>query len=176
VTAVASVYDLRFERVPNALTYAVLIAAPIAHFVAGAALHGFAAGLVAGGWSLAGAALCGAIPWICWRFFDSFGGGDVKLLAAIGAVCLPRVGIAIEFYALVVGSVFGLGRLAWEGTLFRTLGRSLALAVNPLLPKAHRRAVPREQMTWMRFAPATFGASILCALSLWASTAHAVTP
>jgi prepilin peptidase CpaA len=161
--AVASVYDLRSGTIPNWLSLGTLALAPVAHFTWGIATGGLGAGLSACGWSIAGAALCGAIPWLCWRT-GSFGGGDVKLLAALGALCLPRVGMTIEFYAMVVGALFAMGRLAWNGALFRTLGNSLALAVNPLLPKSRRRKVPLEAMTAMRFAPAVFGAVLLCTL------------
>jgi len=164
--AVASVYDLRFGRIPNWLSLGVLAAAPVVHFALGAATHGFAAGLSAGGWSIVGGRPCGAIPWLCWRS-GSFGGGDVKLLAATGALCLPRVGMTIEFYSMIVGAVFAMGRLAWDGALFKTLGNSVALAVNPLLPAAKRRQVPVEAMTPMRFAPAIFGAAVLCAISIF---------
>jgi prepilin peptidase CpaA len=161
--AVASVYDLRSGKIPNWLSLGALAVAPVAHFAWGAATHGFGAGLSAGGWSITGAVVCGVIPWLCWRT-GSFGGGDVKLLAAIGALCLPRVGMTIEFYSMVVGSIFAMGRLAWNGALLRTLGNSLALALNPFLPKRSRRTIPAEAMTAMRFAPAVLGAVLVCAL------------
>ncbi len=160
-TAVAAAYDLRSGKIPNWLSLGVLAIAPLAHFGWATATQGLSAGVSAGGWSIAGALLCGAIPWICWRT-GSFGGGDVKLLAAIGALCLPRIGMTVEFYSMVVGSVFAMGRLAWNGALLRTLGNSLALVLNPILPKQHRRKVPKEAMTAMRFAPAVFGAVLLC--------------
>jgi prepilin peptidase CpaA len=161
--AVASFYDLRSGNIPNWLSLGVLAAAPLGHFIWGAATEGLHAGLVAAGWSLAGAVACGFIPFLAWRT-GSFGGGDVKLLTAIGALCLPRNGLSIEFYAMVVGSIFGLGVLAWNGKLFRTLGTSAAIAVNPLLPKSRRRTLPVEAMTPIRFAPAILGATLLCLL------------
>jgi prepilin peptidase CpaA len=164
--AVASVYDLWFGRIPNWLSLGVLAAAPAGHFALGTATHGLAAGLSACAWSIAGAAACGVIPWLCWRS-GSFGGGDVKLLAAAGALCLPRIGMTVEFYSMVVGAIFAMGRLAWDGTLLRTLGNTVAIAVNPLLPERRRRKVPAEAMTPMRFAPAILGATVLCALSLF---------
>jgi prepilin peptidase CpaA len=163
VAAVASVYDLRFGTIPNWLSLGALAVAPVAHFAWAVGTRGVDAGRSAFGWSLAGAAACGVIPWLCWRT-GSFGGGDVKLLAAIGAICLPKAGMTIEFYAMIVGSFFAMARLAWNGTLLRTLGNSVALAFNPLLPKSRRRKVPAEAMTSMRFAPAILGAAILCAL------------
>jgi prepilin peptidase CpaA len=163
VTAVAALYDLRSWRIPNWLSVGTLAAAPVAHFVWGAASQGLHAGLVAAGWSVAGALLCGLVPWLSWRA-ETFGGGDVKLLAAVGALCLPKVGIAVEFDAMIVGAVFAFGRLAWDGRLFRTLVGSLRLALNPFLPKSKQRTPAREEMTEMRLGPAIVGGVILCAL------------
>jgi prepilin peptidase CpaA len=161
--AIAAFYDLRWWRIPNWLSLGVLVAAPLAHFAWGAATRDAHAGLVALGWSAAGAAACGFVPWLCWHA-GTFGGGDVKLLAAVGALCLPRLGITIEFYAMISGVLFALGHLAYDGRLLGTLARSAALVVNPLLPKARRRPVPPEAMTPMRFAPAILGGVVLCAL------------
>lgn len=163
VTAVAALYDLRAWRIPNWLSLGALAAAPVAHFVWGATTGGARAGLAGAGWSLAGALLCGVVPWLCWRA-GTFGGGDVKLLAAVGALCLPKLGVTIEFDAMIVGAVFAFGRLAWDGRLFRTLAASALLAVSPLLPKSRRRPLSPEAMTPMRFGPAIAGGVILCAL------------
>jgi prepilin peptidase CpaA len=163
--AIASVYDVRSGRIPNWLSLGALLVAPVAHFIHGAVAHGLAGGLSALGWSLAGAATCALIPLVCW-FAGTFGGGDVKLLAAVGALCLPRLGMTIEFYATLIGALFGLGRLAWSGSLLGTLRRSLAMLVNPLLPKARRRTFPPEAMTPLRFAPAILGATLLCSFPL----------
>jgi prepilin peptidase CpaA len=70
--------------------------------------------------------------------------------------------MTIEFYSMVVGSVFVMGKLAWNGALFRTLVRSLRLALNPLLPKRLRKDVPAEAMTPLTFAPAILGATVVC--------------
>jgi prepilin peptidase CpaA len=163
VTALAALYDLRSWRIPNWLSLGTLAVAPLAHFAWNAATCGLHAGLQGAGWSLAGAAICGVVPWLCWRA-GTFGGGDVKLLAAVGALCLPRIGVTVEFDAMVVGAVLAFGRLAWDGRLLRTLGTSVIVAVNPLLPKAKRRAISVEAMTPMRFAPAIAGGVLFCLL------------
>ena len=89
--------------------------------------------------------MCGVVPWLCWRS-GTFGGGDVKLLAAVGAVCLPKIGVTIEFDAMIVGALFAFARLAYDGRLpSRRWRTSAMLAVNPLLPKAKRRASSRRR-------------------------------
>lgn len=162
-TAVASIYDLRTGRIPNWLTLGLLAAAPIGHFVCAWTRVGPGAGAVALGSSVAGAAVCGLVPLLCWRA-GGFGGGDVKLLAAVGALCLPRAGIEIEFYATMAGLIVAMGQLAWGGRLLRTVAGSVAILLNPLLPRARRHALPAAATTAMRFAPAIFAGVALFVL------------
>jgi prepilin peptidase CpaA len=57
--------------------------------------------------------------------------------------------------------------MAYEGKLLRVLGNTLALAVNPLLPKAKRREIPPEQLTWTRMGPAIFVGTAVTAVLHW---------
>ena len=54
------------------------------------------------------------------------GGGDVKLLGAIGAIAGAVAATETLILAFLVGGLFALGKLAWHGRLFATLGRTLA--------------------------------------------------
>ena len=93
------------------------------------------------------------------------GGGDLKLFAAIGALCQPLVGIEIQMYALVVAAVVAPARLVYEGRLLRVMAGTLSVAINPFLPRARQRALPPEALTSFRLGPAIFlGASLSVAL------------
>jgi len=153
-------------EIPNTLTFGALAIAPLAHFVWGYRAHGVKVGLEAAGFSVFGALLCAIVPLIMWRG-GAMGGGDLKLLAAIGAICRPLVGIEAEFWAFAAAAVLIPARLAWEGKLFRVLGNSLAIAVNPLLPKARRREIAPEEMTWARFGPAIALGTLLATILHW---------
>ena len=153
-------------EIPNALSFGVLAIAPLAHLAWGAKAGGLAVGLEAAGFSVAGAFLCAFVPYLMWRA-GAMGGGDVKLLAAIGAVCRPMVGIEAVFYAFAAAAVLAPARLAWEGKLLRTLGNTAALALNPLLPKAKRREIAPEAMTWFRFGPAIALGTAIAAFLHW---------
>jgi len=153
-------------EIPNSLTFGALAIAPVAHFVWGLKVGGAKVGLEAAGFSVAGALVCAIVPLIMWRG-GAMGGGDLKLLAAIGAICRPLVGIEAEFWAFAAAAVLIPARLAWEGKLFRVLGNSLAIAVNPLLPKSKRREIAREEMTWARFGPAIALGTLLATLLHW---------
>jgi prepilin peptidase CpaA len=153
-------------EIPNELTLGALAIAPLAHFVWGYKVGGVKVGLETAGFSVAGALLCAIVPMIMWRG-GAMGGGDLKLLAAIGAICRPLVGIEAEFWAFAAAAVLIPARLAWEGKLFRVLGNSLAIAVNPLLPKTKRKEISREEMTWARFGPAIALGTLLATLLHW---------
>src|SRR5262249_55657192 len=81
------------------------------------------------------------------------GGGDVKLFAAQGALCGSMIGIEAEFYAFLAAALFAPAWLLWQGKLWSTMKNSVALLINPLLPKEKRRELSPEQMTWLRFGP-----------------------
>lgn len=162
-------------EIPNALTFGALALGPIGWFVFGYRAGGAKVGLEAAGFSVIGALLCALIPFVLWRA-GAMGGGDLKLLVAIGAIVRPMVGIEAQFYAFAAAALIAPARLAWEGKLLKTLGNSLALALNPLLPKAKRREVPREAMTWLRFGPAIAAGMAIAAFLHWQTTPGAQMP
>jgi len=126
VAIVASAFDLRTRRIPNALTFGAAIAAVAFHVVVGGAI-----GLVtaAAGWAL-GVALF--LPFFALR---GLGGGDVKLLGAIGAWLGPAAILYVAFYSTLAGGVLGivvalqtrylrqaLSNLKFLGTFWLTVG------------------------------------------------------
>lgn len=153
IAVVAGWLDWRGGHIPNWLTLGTLFAAPLLHGVAGYVARGSDAAKHELAFSVLGAVACGAIPLLLF-YFEAIGGGDVKLLAAIGALCSLSVGIECEFYAFIAAALYAPGRLAYEGKLLRTLGNTMTLVVNPLLPKARRKKIVPEMLTEMRFGPA----------------------
>jgi prepilin peptidase CpaA len=94
-------------------------------------------------------------------------GGDVKLLAAVGAICRTTIGIEAVFYAFLIAAIYAQARLAYEGKLLRTLGNTVAIVVNPFLPKARRRKLSKEAMTWTRLGPSVFAGTVVAVLLNW---------
>jgi prepilin peptidase CpaA len=84
------------------------------------------------------------------------GGGDVKLLAALGALAGPQAGLEVELLGMCFAAVYGLVLLARRGALGRTLVSSLMLVVNLLLPPRLRRPVPAAEMMPMRLGVPLF--------------------
>lgn len=166
VTAIAAWIDYRTGHIPNWLTLGPLAAAPVAH-AAVASLMGRSDGaLSALGLSLLGALVCGIVPLLLFRI-DAIGGGDVKLLAAVGALCGPLLGIEAELYGFLTAAVLAPARLAYEGKLLRVLGNTAAMAMNPLLPRARRREIAPEMLTKVRFGPAIFAGVLVAVLLQW---------
>lgn len=163
VAALAAIWDVRTGRIPNRLTFGAIAGGLVTHAVAGLVAQG-TTGLVQGfGQALLGTLVCAAVPTIVF-FLRGIGGGDVKLFAALGALCSVRQGLEAETYSFVVALLVAPAYLAYQGRLLATVGNTLALFVNPWRPRDKRRIVPSEMMTWFRLGPAIFGGTCLMLL------------
>lgn len=121
LVGIGAVSDLRTRRIPNVLTFGGAAAGLLVN-VAFYRLAGISASL--GGWALATALLL--IPF----FLRGMGGGDVKLLAAVGAWGGPSFVLAALFYAAVAGGIMALVVVIVQGRL---------------------GAMVRPGFTWLRF-------------------------
>jgi len=167
ISAIAAASDLRTGEIPNWLSLGTLLVAPIAHIADGMVKHmGGHGALVEGGSSLLGALACSIVPAVLYRQ-DAIGGGDVKLLAGMGALLQPRIGLEAEMYSFFAAGLVAPAFLAYEGKLFRTLKNTVLLAVNPLLPKSKRKPVEPALLTWFRFGPAIFLGMVITAYLHW---------
>lgn len=167
VTGIAALTDWRTGHIPNWLTYGAIAIAPIAHAVRATqnGLHGTDA-LIAGSFSLVGAALCGVVPVLLYRA-EAIGAGDIKLLLAVGALLKPFYGVEAEMYSFFAAGLFAPARLAYEGRLFATLRNTVMVAVNPFLPKDKKRKIDPTMLTWFRFAPSIFLGTLVTAVIHW---------
>jgi prepilin peptidase CpaA len=99
ITAIACVTDLRDRRIPNWLTFGAAAVALLVHaWIAGAA----GVQTSVGGWLL-GVALF--LPFFALR---GLGGGDVKLLGAIGAWLGPSTVLYVAFHSAIAGGVLAI--------------------------------------------------------------------
>jgi prepilin peptidase CpaA len=112
VAIVACICDLRTRRIPNALTFGAAMAAAAFHVVTGGATGLMAS---AGGW-LVGIALF--FPFFALR---GMGGGDVKLLGALGAWLGPAAVFHVGLYSAMAGGVIGTLVAFRAGYLIRAL-------------------------------------------------------
>ena len=122
ICVVAALMDAATQRVPNALTYPAILCGLLLNCVPVAAkVMGFGEverWLGAGGpnQSLMGLVMCGGIGFLS-LLVAGMGGGDMKLLAAVGALLgFGQAGLAL-IAALVVAVVYSLVNLALRGRL-----------------------------------------------------------
>jgi prepilin peptidase CpaA len=169
--SVAAVWDLRTGLIPNWLSLGGLCIGGALHVgvhVVDLWSHGRASAVLAGAFNAGlGIVLCGLTPYLLFRV-DAMGGGDVKLLAAVGAFVGPTTGLALEVSAFIAMAVFSPVRLAYEGKLLTVLGNAMVLIANPFLPKRRRREIPRELLTAFKFGPAVFVANVVVVAAHWA--------
>lgn len=164
LTGAAAVWDLRTGTIPNRLVLAGALGG-LALRLGVAATSGDGSDVA---WSLGlaavGMALVSLVPLLLYRA-GGIGGGDVKLLAVVGGVLGPFLGLEIELYAFAATLVYAPARLIWDGNLvasMRTIGQ---LVVLPLVPR-HRRPQPMaaSELTSFRFGPAIFVGALLAAV------------
>ncbi len=108
--AVAAATDLAWHKIYNWTTYGGAAAA--------LAVHGIAA-IVEQDWtpltqSLWGLLACGVVMLICFVFFAGVGGGDVKLIAMMGAFLGVEQGLTAMLWTFVLGACAAVIVLIWR--------------------------------------------------------------
>jgi len=117
----AAAIDLRWRRIPNWLTLAIAITGVAQSFTWCARTtpgHSFL-GLLLGGGLLMIPYLIGAV-----------GGGDVKLLAGVGAWLGAAAVFQVFIFEAVIGMVLIVGQCAWGGRLRTLLSNSAMIVAN----------------------------------------------
>jgi prepilin peptidase CpaA len=170
--AAAAYRDWQTGHIPNRLVLAGLLIGLALHLgvrvwllrapATGAAAE-LGAALVS---AVLGVATCALVPLLLYRM-EAIGGGDVKLLAVLGAFLGPLGGLEVELYSFIVIAVYAPARLAYQGQLLRLLSNSALIFVNPFLPKARRRSIGPELLTSLRFGPAVFAAAAIVTAVRW---------
>lgn len=135
LAAAAAFTDWRTGLIPNRLTVPPLALAPVIYF--------FLGGVPAAVASVLGAVLCGAVPYVLFRR-DAIGGGDVKLLAALGAFLGPSGALLSGLVGIALGGVLAFA-MALAGGFGRqvvaNLGASITTLTAPLAPRRARAHV-----------------------------------
>jgi prepilin peptidase CpaA len=106
ILAVAVYSDIRAHRISNTLSLLGLVAGLTLQFL-GHGLQGVASGLLG-----AGVGLGCFIPFYLLR---AMGAGDVKLLAAVGAILGPQGAFFAALFSLLAGGLGASGYVLWRG-------------------------------------------------------------
>lgn len=149
--------DLRSSRIPNWLTFSAIGFALGVH----AWLGGFSAAL----FSLAGLG-AGLGLFLILYVSGSIGAGDVKLMAAVGALIGPYGAFISGVLTLIVGGAYALGAMCYQWGL-STTGRKLVYAIRGV-PVTGGRSWPQELALpfRLRYGLAIAGGTLLFQLGL----------
>ncbi len=135
VCLAASVTDLRTGRIPNKLTASAMLGGLVfwlaAGLVAGRGLVG-AEGAISGTLTASFLGLlCGLIPFAILVMMGGLGGGDMKLMGAIGAWSAHwRIVLDTTIYALAAGVVIAFILMIRHGRVRLTLTRLFGIAAS----------------------------------------------
>ncbi|HEX2973940.1 MAG TPA: A24 family peptidase [Tepidisphaeraceae bacterium] len=117
------VEDVRTRKIRNWVTLVLIVT-------------GMAASVTPYGGITARESLVGLLVGFAPAFFmfavGGMGGGDVKLMAGVGAWIGPWPVLTVFVVAAVVGSVLGLGMSLWQGRMVTVLRNTLALGTSLL--------------------------------------------
>jgi len=156
----AALFDWRTGKVPNVLTYgALLVALPLHAFLSppGKALEGVQ-------WAAIGGVAC-AVPLLVSYRLGWVGGGDVKLIAAMGALGGVTAGVSAVFLSLLAACSFVFLRLCYSGVFLRTLWSGLAVAASRTVLRGRIVEARPELTSTLRFGPfALVGAALSLAI------------
>jgi prepilin peptidase CpaA len=113
-----AVSDIRSARIPNRLTYSALLAALSLRFAL-LGLSGLKSGAV--GMLVAGGLFCVLFV------LGAMGGGDMKLMAAVGAWVGSTQVMTLILAAALAGGVLAIGRMIFGNMVGRTLRNTVQL-------------------------------------------------
>jgi prepilin peptidase CpaA len=125
--SVAAVHDVWSRRIPNWVTLSTLCA--------GLAINTWLRGADGAVSSIVGAAL-GIALLLPFHLLHVIGGGDVKLLGAVGAVLGPQALISVVVYGAIVGGVMSVAILLMRGGVLSVMREALIRRRRPALSGA----------------------------------------
>jgi prepilin peptidase CpaA len=161
LTAAAAVTDSRHGLIPNWLTLPTLVLAPLVKlWIAGPEGAAFATLAALG---------CGVVP-LALFCLGAMGGGDVKLFAALGALCGASLGLELQLASYVVSAVGALGAATLRGQLLATLARSVRMLASRGGAQPASPGVVCEPPTSVRLGASVFAAVLLLGVQTVAGT------
>lgn len=151
----ATVTDIRARKVYNWTTYPGILLALAVNGMATLGGLDFQSpfhahwGLVGLAESLAGCVLCGFVMLVCYVFFPGgVGGGDVKLLAMIGAFLGPGRGLEALLWTFVLGACAAIGMIVWRVGAWRLVAIGFRRLASWLRFRAWQVQSEEERAMW----------------------------
>ncbi|MBS0263939.1 MAG: prepilin peptidase [Planctomycetes bacterium] len=116
----AAVTDILSHKIYNWTTYPGILVALAVHAGTDLSVDGWSSDFAGLEDSLKGFFLCGLLMLVCFVFFG-VGGGDVKLMAMLGAFLGVDRGLEALLWTLVLGAALGLATLIWRVGLWKLI-------------------------------------------------------
>ena len=175
--SVAAVTDIARHKIYNWTTYSGMLAALLLNVggsilllqtdVTGGQLKSW--GWITPGNSLAGMLSCGFLVLVCFVIFSNIGGGDVKLMAMVGAFLGFDQGIVAMLWTFVLAACLALVVLIWRigpwrlaSMLFRRL--LYAFRIYRLSPLSEEES--KQLQSPLHLAPSAVAAVVIVRFSL----------
>ena len=149
--------DLRASRIPNWLTFSAMGFALVVHAWFGG-LQGALVGLTGLG---AGLGL-----FLILYLSGSIGAGDVKLMAAVGALVGPSGAVLSGLLAIIVGGAYALGAMCYQWGVLGTGRRLVSATQGALLTRGSGWARELQLPFRLRYGFAVAGGTLLFQLGL----------
>ena len=155
--SVATVTDVRRHRIYNWNTYSGI--------VAGLLVQSMKDGFRGLEDALLGFLVCGFVMLLCFVLFN-VGGGDVKLIAMMGAFLGLHKGIEAMLWTFVLGAVTGMALIIWRFGFWFLLKSAvghlrLVLRARGWIPLTEEERRPLQR--WLYLAPSAFASVLLLA-------------
>jgi prepilin peptidase CpaA len=135
VLGISVTYDLRFRRIPNWVTFPAM--------VVGVGYHTFTGGLQ-GLFLSIGGLLVGFGVLVVFYMLGGMGAGDVKLMAAIGALLGPKDVLFAALYTAIIGGMYAVILIVAQGRNRSALGR-FALMAKGLVSTGHLTYIAKDE-------------------------------
>lgn len=155
--AVATVTDVRQHKIYNWNTYPGIVAGLLLNTTAG----------WSGVWNAAlGFLVCGFVMLFCFVLFN-VGGGDVKLIAMMGAFLGLEKGVEAMLWTFVLGAVMGMAIVIWRYGFLTLLANTwkhmrLVFQARSWLPLTEEERAPLQR--WLFLAPSALTAVLVVLL------------
>ncbi|MBI9079973.1 MAG: prepilin peptidase [Pseudodesulfovibrio sp.] len=139
---VATITDIRSQRIPNWLTFPLILTGLVVH-----TMHGGLDGLKLAGGGFAIGFIGMAIPY----FLGVMGAGDVKLMAGVGAWLGTSAAFTAFLFTSLAGGVYALGVLLFHRHLLKVVWGSIVASFSLLIstrkfhfaPTSSEQSLPR---------------------------------
>lgn len=114
ILATAAIYDVKYQKIPNILTFSVMLG--------GIAYHSWFSGIHGCLFSLGGASL-GIALLIVFYLMGKMGAGDVKLMGAVGSILGPTGAFNAFLLTAIVGGIYAIIILLFRGRFVDLMNR-----------------------------------------------------